>query len=660
MIHRKLIPLTVVSAVFLSACTAPSTPKRIFNEENFLQIMSGFPDSFTYEKIEYIGDYDIGDDGTLYALLRFPEPDGSVRSELHSFSPDGEEISDMGEVHAATVLWNDGKLYLTAAGQSDYYFAAYDLESGELTRLADAEIVPENTILIGDTIYYTGVTEERRGMREYISGTDFEYNGTQLYKYKIGGSTADCVDVEYPVSITETAAGELCVYAADENGTYFMIGENGKKNYNDLGEIGSFGFLNENNLVFSSNLNPISLNMGRLNSSSIYSELVENAGADRIKVRSGYAYYISGFTRKLERINCAAYDKQNEIIRFLSPEYTFGQPFSIGYMTDYKELDDERFSLSVLSQDSNFDICMLNSGDGYAANIREKGSFYPLNDIPNVREYLDKCFPYLKEAATDAEGNIWMLPISVSLPVIVYNKNACADAKINISGVSNAEELIAQCEKAYDSDYKNGYDIHPYQLTKNLLMQYMAAHDSFDNSELRAFAEFTEEKINLSEYPPYLPIINEAMNNLYKQDGEKDVLFSYITDIDRVKWLSDYDGFDFCAVPGITENAKAVAACTFISVNPSSSNLEAALAYVSDLAEYLGERENSFILADRSSYADNDGISSVYDIVSEAEVGFNVSEEVYFELFVKYHSGEITLDEFIDEADRRLSAYLNE
>lgn len=324
-------------------------------------------------------------------------------------------------------------------------------------------------------------------------------------------------------------------------------------------------------------MNAISLSMGRTDSSSIYSELVESAAASRIKVRSVYVYYINGFTQRLERINCSVFDKQNEIIRFLSPEYTFNKPFGIGYMTDYQELDSMSFSLAVLSRDSSFDIFMINSYDGFSSNIRDKGSFYALNEVPNVREYLDKCFPYLKEAATDADGNIWMLPISINLPVIVYNKETCASAGIDFGGELTIDEFISLCETAYRSDHKNGYDVQPYQLTKNLFTQYMAAHGSFDTSELRQFAEFAKEKINLSQFPSYLPITNAAMDNLYMPESEKAFLFSFLSDTERVEWLSDFEGFDFCAVPGMTENAVPVATCPFITVNPSSYNLEAAL-----------------------------------------------------------------------------------
>lgn len=39
---------------------------------------------------------------------------------------------------------------------------------------------------------------------------------------------------------------------------------------------------------------------------------------------------------------------------------------------------------------------------------------------------------------------------------------------------------------------------------------------------------------------------------------------------------------------------------------------------------------------------------------------FLISKEIYFEPYLKYLSDDLTLDAFIAEADRKLSAYLNE
>lgn len=59
----------------------------------------------------------------------------------------------------------------------------------------------------------------------------------------------------------------------------------------------------------------------------------------------------------------------------------------------------------------------------------------------------------------------------------------------------------------------------------------------------------------------------------------------------------------------------------------------------------------------------SDGTQSLSDlkaIYENASVEFNVSTEIFRSDLEKYFSDELTLDEFITESDRKLSAYLNE
>lgn len=256
-----------------------------------------------------------------------------------------------------------------------------------------------------------------------------------------------------------------------------------------------------------------------------------------------------------------------------------------------------------------------------------------------------------------------MLPLSVNIPVIVYNEDTCKAAGIDFNEEITVEDFVAVCEKSYASDYKNGFDVHPYVFTQNLLIGYMANHSSFDTPFFRSFAGLAKDKINISDtaaYPPYFPLTNPAQNRLFEQDGEKQFLFSYYRDSAGAVWMSGFDSFRFAAVPAIDPREKTAATCAFITVNPSSDNLEATLDFISSLAQYLGDRENSFTLSDKDSYTMNEGVESLYKLYENAEIGFNVSEEICFEPYVMYQSGEMTLDEMITEADRKLSAYLNE
>lgn len=78
------------------------------------------------------------------------------------------------------------------------------------------------------------------------------------------------------------------------------------------------------------------------------------------------------------------------------------------------------------------------------------------------------------------------------------------------------------------------------------------------------------------------------------------------------------------------------------------------------MTETLSESQNSFLLSDIGSYSDGDYIKSLFSIYQNAEISFGIPNEIYYEDFEKYFSGEISLDDFITESDCKLSAYLNE
>ncbi len=60
--------------------------------------------------------------------------------------------------------------------------------------------------------------------------------------------------------------------------------------------------------------------------------------------------------------------------------------------------------------------------------MQSSSTFYAFNDIEGVKKYVDGCFPYLKNACTNENGQIWALPIRLDIPVIVYNKYNCENA----------------------------------------------------------------------------------------------------------------------------------------------------------------------------------------------------------------------------------------
>jgi hypothetical protein len=473
--------------------------------------------------------------------------------------------------------------------------------------------------------------------------------------------------VEFPQAFC-TYDNSTTVYAADENGYYFTDFDGKNKDYNDLGNITAIEQCGEKFLIYS-DTRIFKLCSVTENSSDGIAEALEDVilinGSD-IRYEGGFAFILNRYgefnSARLERFHTADYIKANNKIKFISAEYSFDEPFGCGYVIEQRELSDEEFSLTVMSQDRNYDMCIINSAQDYSANIRSKGSFYPLNDVPGVSEYLEKCFPYVKEAAYTADGEIWMLPVLLNAGVIYCYPENCSAAGVELSDGMIYSDFIEQCKNAFNSEYMDGFSVHCYQLTQQLLFDYLTKYDSFDTVAFRDFAQFAKSNMNISDFPQYMPITNTAENNLIYGDanGRDYFLFGYSRE---ASWQKNYAGSDFMravAAPSIEKGEKNPVTCAFITVNPNSDNLSSALDYVGSLADYLSVQENSLILSDKSTYTETEYMTDLYRIYENGEMCFNVSSEIIFDDYIRYCSDTISLDDLVTEADRKLSAYMNE
>ena len=99
--------------------------------------------------------------------------------------------------------------------------------------------------------------------------------------------------------------------------------------------------------------------------------------------------------------------------------------------------------------------------------------------------------------------------------------------------------------------------------------------------------------------------------------------------------------------------------CYFITVNPNSSRLNEALAYVADLAAYLGARDDLYFLKDFETEPGSfiDQLRGLYEY---GEVYFAIDPDVYMIGLDEVMAGEIPPEEYAREAERRLRMYLGE
>ena len=347
----------------------------------------------------------------------------------------------------------------------------------------------------------------------------------------------------------------------------------------------------------------------------------------------------------------------------LCSSLTNGAPFGCGYDVITQMPDSDEMALKVLSQDMDFDICYLNSRNTIAENIRDKGSFYPLNEVAGIKEYLDKCFPYLKEAAMDEKGNIWMIPVKIDAAVLTYNSKNTGKYGVDYNKKISIADFKSFIEQLSRDGKTDNFSFNSYTYIENYITEYLQRNCTFDTLEFRENAKLFKKRMNYSLSADAADVQNYIGEEVQLEmlSGDTHNYYAGLTLFGTAD-LSMLKCADLSAAPApcASENSATLANITIMCVNPNSDNLSDTLDYIGTIAQYTLQQKNTCLFVDKSKYEGESIVSDIYDIFSCAKVGYAISAEIYKEAFDDYLSGKISLEDFIEEADRRLSAYLNE
>ena len=254
----------------------------------------------------------------------------------------------------------------------------------------------------------------------------------------------------------------------------------------------------------------------------------------------------------------------------LCSSLTNGAPFGCGYDVITQMPDSDEMALKVLSQDMDFDICYLNSRNTIAENIRDKGSFYPLNEVAGIKEYLDECFPYLKEAAMDEKGNIWMIPVKIDAAVLTYNSKNTEkygiDLKVKIS-MADFKAFIEQLSRDGKTD---NFCFNSYTYIENYITEYLQRNCTFDTLEFRENAKFFKKRMNYSLSSDAADVQNYIGEEVQLEmlSGDTDNYYAGLTLFGTAD-LSMLKCADLSAAPApcASENSATLANITIMCVN---------------------------------------------------------------------------------------------
>lgn len=642
--RKKFTALMLALLVVLGGCSGSSRAEEAPPHDR-----SGY---FVYP-MEDVYSFDADKDGNLYAAAYNSDA-------LKVYDPYGAEIDGktLPTPYHTAIAVDGGDVFTLSA--NELYRNGDKLYSLPFERSAkDIRIVGENVYLL-----FTDVLADlsQAPMLDPLNG----WNGEGLLRLHLPDLSVSEVTCEYPLLISAND-NELWVYGIDENGAYIApvrADEAGEHIPIENDISNSFLVVDPSGkYVFSGASESSTLTLRMTDPTNGQSnELMPNVAvfdAGGIKARGGYIYYLNRYARsenknKVERICRSDYEKDNVPVKLLAADRFSYIPFGCGRTVVESRLSDEEFALAVLSQDRGFDACVLSSAQDFSRNFRDRGSFYALNDVPGVSEYVERLLPAPRGAAINEDGEIWALPLSMNVPCALYNTENCGAAGFSPNGLS-LEELIAETGKLYKTDTSRRDICVSADAAITLLLRYelSGGADVLNAAEFSDKMNFIKTEMSCELFG--LDVSIEANNSIYHNFGAG--MLVMLAEV-KQKQL-DFSGGGDIRPAGLFDG-KNPADCVFLCVNPSSDNLAATLEYVAALCGYLSAKTDDFMLDDPSLYSDSPYISELLEIYRDSEIFFRIPDEILSEPVKRYRGGSLSLTELTAEYDRKLSAYLNE
>ncbi|MGN0596488.1 MAG: hypothetical protein ACI4J1_04075 [Ruminiclostridium sp.] len=501
-------------------------------------------------------------------------------------------------------------------------------------------------------LYIIGETKDSSG-----TGQNYTSSG-QLSIFRICDGTYEKLTIDSPTAVCAKKTGGAIIAVSEDLESYitqYKDGEFSDKQYveNLTGSINGLTDIDGEHVIFTASTNSFDYTLCASDINNMYkAELLAGVRVTGGVIFSagGYCFFTPGIDVTKDtgdyavvRIKFSDYYKYNNPINYICSPDSGTTPFGCGYILNEMHPTNEEAALKIMSMDRDYDICYLSTGDDISYQIKKKGSFYPLNDIEGVEEYLDKCFPSIKEAFTDENGDIWALPIHAKTRFVFSNNGDTDYSQMTTT------EFIDYIDGLSEEELEKVH-IFNNDLIEDVLSEYIITHNSFDTPEFRLFAE----KLKSSER------LNSAKNiGLFTQGVDIDCSFS-LRQSDMLIILGNYEGRVF-GLPRIDSEASLIQDVTFMSINPNSEHLQDAINYITEVVKYQSENEDTFIFREEAGkYSEIPVIKPLLKLCSDTKLYFTYPSELYWEDFNRYLAGEISLDEFITEADRKLKVYLNE
>jgi len=484
------------------------------------------------------------------------------------------------------------------------------------------------------------------------TSSSYEYTGEKVFCYTVSEDKIVELGIEEPIDICAVGEKELCVYAHMGEEFCLLSYDTSRDTMKVMARTNEYKMANmtlvngTEDVVYQSSGRGLVLSS--LSDVDVECELYPDGyfWDNSLCCVNGRVACMT-IDKSIVQFNLKDVKKENQVLRYISTGFQMDEPYGCGYEMQRTKLDEDKFALKVMALDKDFDVCLVDSLNSFSYNLERNGVFYPLNDVPGVQEYLNSCFPYVKEAATDEDGNIWMLPIAVNVPGVVVNEDIANDDVFRMSNGMSYEDYFSAFTSLTQEE-RAKIDTPWVALWNEALRQYFAENTSVDTEEFRAlvrvFSEYWED-LQGNGRADYTEMWHQHVTH------GSDYRAYYITQMGENARVYE--------VPKVSSDSKNVGTCLFLAVNPYSNNLDATLSYISSWIAYTMEREDTPLFFKDRVVGDSVYETSLYELYENGEIGFTLDYDVYmgYDAVLQDIS---KLEAYIKETERKLKIYLNE
>lgn len=484
------------------------------------------------------------------------------------------------------------------------------------------------------------------------------------YAVKINTTTYETtvLNLENVIGQCRYSDTQLLYYAHDDEGYYFMIYDCEADTYSEKYYNNAFGYQFclaadlENNYIFAADNENSRLIVGELEDSEKRKDILDNVsilGGNDLYFSNGYCFMLDNLTGDIVRLDCS--EVESKMVLTVYADNAEEAPYSCGYDMNIETPDETQFETSILACDKTYDMAYVTSGATYARGINKQGAYYPLQNVANVNEYLDACYPYVKDAATSETGDVWMIPVGVQIPFIVYSETNCDAAGIDDDFYTSYEGIISAADTAYKNENNRElYSVNAYQLQAYMIEQYCGAYVSnddvqFDTDEFKTICDTMKDNSPDTKVSLHTFVSNAYSNDIifemthYNEYKDYSQSFVETSNVVNMPYITDSNGDTV---------EKNFGSCLFLCVNPNSQNLDETLEYISAYCGYMLENDDNLLLKENEN--------KISDIYENGEISFGIPEDVFWDSYLDYIRGNMKYKDMVKDVENKVKTYLNE